>query len=278
MYLSRMKAMPNERQKFPENVSPLLTQGSTKKTTKSRTARGNVIKLSSGQSSLKIADYKNILEEISADKQTEGPSPLKRVFSSTDCAETDRHNGATQFPPNNQNESEKDKVAEAYENGFEAGKTEAAKIMKAEYEKKINESLKYFSSMVQEFSKEVERYNREFDAAVVKLALAIAKRIVAQEVGVDEGAVLARSREALRKIIGVDKIKIHVNPSDEEYIRGHRNELMAYADSVKEITIEGDSKVDRGGCIIESDLGNIDARISTQFELVEEALLGLANR
>jgi flagellar assembly protein FliH len=52
--------------------------------------------------------------------------------------------------------------------------------------------------------------------------------------------------------------------------------LSAYADSVKEIVIEADGKVERGGCIIESELGNIDARISTQFALIEEALLGLA--
>ena len=98
---------------------------------------------------------------------------------------------------------------------------------------------------------------------------------MAREIEVDEGAVLARSREAIRKIIGVDKIKIHVSPSDEEYIREHRNELSSYADSVKEIVIEADSKVERGGCVIESELGNIDARVSTQFELIEEALLGL---
>jgi Flagellar biosynthesis/type III secretory pathway protein len=50
---------------------------------------------------------------------------------------------------------------------------------------------------------------------------------------------------------------------------------MSHADSVREIVIESDNKVERGGCIIESDLGNIDARLSTQFELIEEALLSI---
>lgn len=249
-------------------------------TSREAAARRNIIKLNTQENKVKIVDYRTLLEEIQADKKREIRVELSEWVSSgksqmgngSDGESNGIHGNGSQNTPAAQRQSALD---EAFKEGFETGKTEAAKILRPEYEARVQNIIKDLSSIIREFSKEVEKYNEEFDGAVVKLALAIAKRIVARDIEIDEGAVLVRSREAIRKVVGVDKVKILVNSSDEEYIREHRNELMSYADSVKEIAIEGDNKVERGGCIIESDLGNIDARISTQFEIVEEALLSL---
>ncbi len=233
----------------------------------------NVIKLNSSPYKVKITDYRSILEEIEADKR------YKVNVNVNDMEERLPEGKEAAEVESGQEQDNKQEIRNAltasFEEGFEIGKTESAKALQKEYEKKAEEIVKSFALVVQEFAKETERYEQEFEKAVVTLALAIARRVVAREIEIDETAVLARSREAIRKIIGVDKIKIHVNPADEEYIREHRNDLSNYADSVKEIVIEADNKVERGGCIIESDLGNIDARVSTQFELVEEALLDL---
>ena len=232
--------------------------------------RTNVIKFHASSSKLNIVDYKSVLEEIHEDA---------RDFVKIDVGDIV---GVRQAPGQTNEDAPvevdseqklREAMASAYEQGFEAGKTEAAKALQAEYSRKSEELVHNFESLLEDFKSEMERYDQDFDKAIVMLSLAIAKRIVAREIAMDEGAVLARSREAIRKIIGVEKIKIHVNPADEEYIREHRSELSAYADSVKEIAIEADGKVERGGCIIESELGNIDARVSTQFELIEEAFM-----
>ena len=232
----------------------------------------NVIKLHSHFHDLKIVDYRSVIEEIVADKKNIVKVDVEDIVGSAqpmigEPVAIDVDAGLQ--------EAAKKAVAEAYEKGFEAGKLEASTTLQSEYDRKVGEVTENFPSVLREFAAEVARFSQDFDRAVVTLALAIARRIVAREIAEDEGAVLAKSREAIKKIIGVEKIKIHINPSDEEYMREHRNDLSAYADSVKEIVIEADGKVERGGCIIESELGNIDARVSTQFELIEEALLGL---
>lgn len=243
---------------------------------------GIIKKLNSLSNRVKIVDYKTIIEEIHQDKKRDVRIDLDdltvKASHVDQNASVDRGNGSNVDGTPPEDSSEKDRMVKAFEEGFESGKAETAKALQVEYGKKVQEASNDFKSIVQVFAIEVERYNREFDNAVLTLALAVAKRIVAREIEIDEGAVLARSREAMRKIIGVDKIKIRINPADEEYIREHRNELRNYVDSVREIVIEADSKVERGGCIIESELGNIDARISTQFELIEEALLGLVKQ
>lgn len=236
----------------------------------------NVIKRDSSQDEIRIADFKYMLEEIAPDEKNEVEVNLKGLEEDV-SSKDNQWLSNPENAPNSERQAEQALIS-AFEKGFEAGKTESAKVLQEEYEKRVHEVVNTFSSIVHEFAEEAKKYNREFERSVVTLALAIAKRIVASELEIDESAVLARSREAIRKIIGVEKIKIHVNPADEEYIREHRNDLSSYADSVKEIVIEADNKVERGGCIIESELGNIDARISTQFELVEEALVGLVKQ
>ncbi len=232
----------------------------------------NIIKMDSSPAKLKIVDYKSFLEEIEVDSKLKFDfRDLMDKEKGEDIDEDlDRVNG------NGNGGSPRNEVTTAFEEGFEAGKNEATTLLQVEYDKKVGIITSDFTSMAHELALEMEKYNKEFDKAVVKLALAVARRVVVREIDLDEAAVLSRSREAIRKIIGVERIKIHVNPADEEYIREHRNELSNYADSVKEISVEADNKVERGGCVIESELGNIDARISTQFELIEEAFLELA--
>ena len=46
-------------------------------------------------------------------------------------------------------------------------------------------------------------------------------------------------------------------------------------EGVKSIKILEDSTVDRGGCIIETDFGSLDARISSQLHEIEERILEL---
>lgn len=232
--------------------------------------KANVIKVHSRPEKLKIVDYGSVLEEIEADERNVVKVDVDEIVGSAQ-PDSASENPAAVDP----GEAARRAVSEAYQQGVEAGKKELSESLQEELDRKLEDAAANFDSLVREFGAEIGRLNQDFDKAIVTLAIAIARRVVAREIDVDEGAVLARSREAIRKIIGVEKIKIHVNPSDEEYIRGHRNELSVYADSVKEIVIEADNKVDRGGCVIESELGNIDARVSTQFELIEESLLGL---
>jgi flagellar assembly protein FliH len=47
-------------------------------------------------------------------------------------------------------------------------------------------------------------------------------------------------------------------------------------ENVKSVTVLEDSSVDRGGCIIETDFGQIDARISSQLHEIEEKIVELA--
>ncbi|MDD5065759.1 MAG: FliH/SctL family protein, partial [bacterium] len=46
---------------------------------------------------------------------------------------------------------------------------------------------------------------------------------------------------------------------------------------LKHVTILEDTRIDKGGCIIETDFGSVDARIATQLQEIEEMIRELAN-
>ncbi len=69
-----------------------------------------------------------------------------------------------------------------------------------------------------------------------------------------------------------DRIDIRVNFADLDMTTAHKDELIRMMESLKKVNIYEDSRVDRGGCIIDTDVGAIDARISTQLDAVEESI------
>jgi flagellar assembly protein FliH len=71
-------------------------------------------------------------------------------------------------------------------------------------------------------------------------------------------------------------VKLRINPMDEELVREQRSALLVGSDFIREVMIEADENVERGGCVIESSAGNVDARISTQLKQIETVFLSQA--
>jgi flagellar assembly protein FliH len=98
---------------------------------------------------------------------------------------------------------------------------------------------------------------------LVRLAVTIAERVLHQQIALDPGVVVEMAKAAIARIVDREKITIRVNPADVAAMREQRDALLALGD-VKTMRVIEDQRVERGGVIIETDAGNIDAKISTQ--------------
>jgi flagellar assembly protein FliH len=106
---------------------------------------------------------------------------------------------------------------------------------------------------------------------LVRLAVGIAERVLHQQIALDPGVVVEMARAAISHIVDRETITVRVNPADVEQMRAHRDELLALGD-VKTMRVIEDQRVDRGGVILETDAGSIDAKISTQLTEVRKIL------
>jgi type III secretion protein L len=64
-----------------------------------------------------------------------------------------------------------------------------------------------------------------------------------------------------------------VNPSEEDELREQANSLKLLGSEVGDVVIVGNPSVAAGGCIVESELGVVDAQVDTQLASIEKALM-----
>ena len=113
--------------------------------------------------------------------------------------------------------------------------------------------------------------HRQIEKELVELSLAIAKQVICRETTIDSEIVLCVAREALSKVEDPGRIKIKMNPADLEFVNENQPLLSNLVDNMANVTLEAAEFVQRGGCIIETEMGEIDARIETQLQAVAES-------
>jgi len=75
----------------------------------------------------------------------------------------------------------------------------------------------------------------------------------------------------LSKVIGANEIIIKVNPVDHELLEKSSKEYLV-SNSISKISFEKSEYIEIGGCLIETEIGNLDARIETQINEILKAL------
>jgi flagellar biosynthesis/type III secretory pathway protein FliH len=155
---------------------------------------------------------------------------------------------------------------DAYEKGYYLGKNEGFMAGQKTIEPLVEKLQR--SLMELETAKSSLFHMAEREA--VELSIAIARKIVGNEISVNKNVILNTIKEAFRKVEGHGRVKIRLNPEEIERVKEAMTEMNNPNHGFDKIEFETDEKVQAGGCIIESDIGDIDARIEKQLEVIEE--------
>ena len=153
---------------------------------------------------------------------------------------------------------------EGHEKGYEAGADEVRRL--------VERLHTVISRAIDKRAEIIEGSETQ----VINLVLLIAKKVIKVISENQKNVVINNVIQALRKLKSRGDVVIRVNFSDLELTSGHVDDFMKMVENVKSITVLEDSAVDRGGCIIETDFGQIDARISSQLHEIEEKIVELA--
>jgi type III secretion protein L len=112
------------------------------------------------------------------------------------------------------------------------------------------------------------------EAELRTLAVRIAEKILGRELALKPDAVVDVVAQALAHAGEPRDVQVRLNPADLEAVERGKPRLMERVRSARALTFRGDDAVPRGGCIVETELGAVDARLSTQLEMIERALRG----
>lgn len=103
------------------------------------------------------------------------------------------------------------------------------------------------------------------ESDLLRLALEVAKKIVQREVTVDHEVALTLTRVALSRLHNRALATVRLHPEDYAYVNAHSERLGSHSS----IEIVADRSIGRGGCLVETEMGDVDARIEQQFAEIE---------
>jgi flagellar assembly protein FliH len=133
---------------------------------------------------------------------------------------------------------------------------------------------------VQALSEAVERM-RDLEAEAVDtaerhavdLGIAIAEKVVAGALEAEPERVLDVVRGALRAIVERERIVIQVNPADLDIVREGLDELTGSLGGIEHVEVQEERRVQRGGAVIRTVVGEVDANIRTKLDRAREAIM-----
>ena len=158
----------------------------------------------------------------------------------------------------------------AYDRGVAEG-TNAGRQQGAAQIQPVIEKL---NRMLEELAAVKPRLRHEAEEDIVKLALAIARRILYRELATSPEALLGLVRSALDKLDGREVHRLRVNPQDAVVLQAK----FQSTGSVRKIEIVGDPSLQRGSAIFDTAHGALDASVDTQLNEIERGFADLVRR
>ena len=165
---------------------------------------------------------------------------------------------------------------EGKKNAEEEGRTSG-------YEKGYNEGKAEVERLIQRTHLVLERAQgrrgeilEETEQDIVNLVLLLSRKVIKVISENQRDVIVNNIKEALKKVKIRGNVIVRVNLQDLDLSTEHTKEFINLVEGVKSFQIMEDPSVDASGCIIETDFGEIDARISSQLTELETKILEIS--
>ncbi len=149
---------------------------------------------------------------------------------------------------------------EGFQRGLREGQLEAARVTQE------------FDGAIKNAISERHRLYEDAKANILSLVIQISKKVTFNAAAIDQDITLKIICGVIEKLIDKSSIKIKVDPEYVAVIEKNIEKFIKTESTIKQFQIEGDARVKFGGCLIETPSGDIDARLESQFELVNRVL------
>jgi flagellar assembly protein FliH len=162
------------------------------------------------------------------------------------------------------------RIAAAYQQGLD--EAEAAANQRAMH--KLEPVIAGLSHVVQQLAGARKHFRAEAEQDTVKLAIAIARRVLHRELSTDPEAILGLVMVAFQKLNARETYRLRVSPSDAAAIQEHRSRM----DLPPGLEISTDAALAPGSAIFETSRGELDACVGTQLAEIDRGFADLARR
>lgn len=161
---------------------------------------------------------------------------------------------------------------DARERGRQAAIQLATQAAQEHLDQRLRSLVPALEKSVSAIQQSRETWLRHWEQNTMRLASAIAERVIRRELSRQPEISLEWIHEALELVTGEGRVTVHLHPADYETLGERAQQLIARMTKIGAATILPDPTVEPGGCRVVTDFGSIDLQLSAQLKRIEEEL------
>lgn len=157
-----------------------------------------------------------------------------------------------------------------------AGRTAAEAAIERVLDERVGKRMETLLPALETLMAEMNNTKAEllnrWEQSALKVATAIAERIIRREVAQDPQITLDLIADSLRLAAGMTEISLHISPTDYDNLGTQITRLAETVGHLAPSAIVADADISPGGCCVKTQFGEIDQQIESQLRRIEEEL------
>jgi flagellar assembly protein FliH len=159
---------------------------------------------------------------------------------------------------------------EAYAKGYAEGLREGT-------EKETRRLFQTAESFVNSM-KELDRLKKDTlegnEENILNLVFSVSEKVINQEISLNRDVIYGVLKSAIKQTLDKEGIKVRLNPEDYQTIMEIYPGIINSFDDIRDMIVVEDNGIKRGGVIIETSSGEVDARLDQQLHELRKAVSG----
>lgn len=152
---------------------------------------------------------------------------------------------------------------------------ESEKLKENAFKEGYEEGFKKWAEQLTQFEKQLEALRQDMQKAIIPVALKAAKKMVSREIEQSEDVIVDIVADHLKAVVQHKKITIYVNKKQLDILEKHKPRLRELFEHLESLSIRSREDIALGGCVIETEVGIINAQIEHRWRVLEKAFEAL---
>jgi type III secretion protein L len=152
---------------------------------------------------------------------------------------------------------------------------EGEKTKEQAFKEGYDEGFKQWAEHLASFEKKLEDLHKEMQKVIIPIALKAAKKIVGREIELSEETIVDIVASNLKAVAQHKKIIIYVNKKELEILEKNKPRLRELFENLESLSIRPRDDIAPGGCVIETEIGIINAQMEHRWRVLEKAFESL---
>ena len=157
---------------------------------------------------------------------------------------------------------------EAQEKGYAEGFKKAEQDAKEEFKPFLDTT----ENIIRELSGFRKKMYSKVEREMIEMVISLVKKVIHFELSTRDDSIQEMIRLAVQSVLDKESMIIKINPADKEHAENFRPELQHMFGEIKNISFESSTGIERGGCIIETNFGTVDARMDKLGDQIDKIL------